>query len=65
MMLVELGTYSTPLMTTTWGLIIAIGVLSAGGAGMAGPSVLMAATARLMPAERRGMAAALCAEQPG
>ncbi|MDO9437678.1 MFS transporter [Hydrogenophaga sp.] len=56
LMLVALGTYITPLMTTTWGLIIAIGVLSAGGAGMAGPSVLMAATARLMPAERRGMA---------
>ncbi|QHE85241.1 MFS transporter [Hydrogenophaga sp. BPS33] len=56
LMLVALGTYITPLMTTTWGLIIAIGVLSAGGAGMAGPSVLMAATARLMPAARRGMA---------
>ncbi|WP_372660766.1 MFS transporter [Hydrogenophaga sp.] len=55
-LLVALGTYLTPLMTTTAGLIVAIGVLSAGGAGMAGPSVLMAATARLMPPERRGMA---------
>ncbi len=55
-MLVALGTYLTPLMTSTWGLIVAIGVLAAGGAGMAGPSVLMAATARLIPAERRGMA---------
>jgi predicted MFS family arabinose efflux permease len=54
--LVALGTFITPLMTTTAGLILAIGVLSAGGAGMAGPSVLMAATARLMPPERRGMA---------
>jgi predicted MFS family arabinose efflux permease len=43
-------------MTTTWGLILTIGVLSAGGAGMAGPSVLMAAASRLIPAERRGMA---------
>ena len=55
-LLVALGTFLTPLMTTTWGLIFAIGVLAAGGAGMAGPSVLMAATARLIPAERRGMA---------
>jgi predicted MFS family arabinose efflux permease len=31
-------------------------VLSAGGAGMAGPAVLMAATTRLIPAEWRGLA---------
>ena len=42
-LLVALGTFITPLMTTTAGLIFAIGVLAAGGAGMAGPSVLMAA----------------------
>ena len=54
--LVALGTFITPLMTTTWGLILAIGVLSAGGAGMAGPAVLMAATTRLIPAEKRGLA---------
>lgn len=35
--LVALGTFITPLMTTTAGLIFAIGVLAAGGAGMAGP----------------------------
>ncbi len=55
-LLVALGTLLTPLMTTTGGLILAIGVLAAGGVGMAGPSVQMAATARLIPAERRGMA---------
>ncbi len=55
-LLVALGTVITPYMTSTAGLILAIGVLSAGGAGMAGPSVLMAATARLIPIERRGMA---------
>jgi predicted MFS family arabinose efflux permease len=54
--LVAIGTFITPLMTTTAGLIFAIGVLSAGGAGMAGPAVLMAATTRLIPAERRGLA---------
>ncbi len=55
-LLVALGTFITPLMTTTAGLILAIGVLSAGGAGMAGPAVLMAATMRLIPNERRGLA---------
>jgi predicted MFS family arabinose efflux permease len=43
-------------MTSTLGLIFAIGVLAAGGAGMAGPAVLMAATTRLVPPERRGLA---------
>jgi predicted MFS family arabinose efflux permease len=54
--LVAIGTFITPLMTTTWGLILAIGVLSAGGAGMAGPAVLMAATTRLIAPEKRGLA---------
>ena len=54
--LVAIGTALTPFMTTTVGLIFAIGVLSAGGAGMAGPSVLMAAATRLIPPEKRGMA---------
>ena len=55
-LLVALGTFITPLMTTTAGLIFAMGVLAAGGAGMAGPSVLMAASARLVPAHQRGLA---------
>lgn len=54
--LVAVGTALVPYMQTTWGLILAIGVLAAGGAGMAGPSVLMAATTRLVPAEKRGLA---------
>lgn len=54
--LVALGTALTPFMTTTAGLVFAIGVLAAGGAGMAGPSVLMAATTRLIAPARRGMA---------
>ncbi len=54
--LVAVGTALTPFMTSTAGLILAIGVLAAGGAGLAGPSVLMAATTRLVPPERRGMA---------
>ena len=54
--LVALGTILTPLMTSTAGLIFAIGVLAAGGAGMAGPSVLMGATSRLVSPEKRGLA---------
>ena len=54
--LVAVGTALVPLMHSTWGLVLAIGVLAAGGAGMAGPSVLMAATTRLIPPERRGIA---------
>jgi predicted MFS family arabinose efflux permease len=55
-LLVALGTFITPYMTTTLGLVLAIGVLSAGGAGMAGPAVLMAATTRLIAPEKRGLA---------
>jgi len=54
--LVALGVFITPWMASTAGLIFAIGLLSAGGAGMAGPAVLMAAAMRMIPAERRGMA---------
>ena len=54
--LIAIGTAITPYMTSTLGLIFSIGVLAAGGAGMAGPSVLMAATTRMIPPERRGMA---------
>ena len=54
--LVALGTFITPFMTSTAGLIFSIGVLAAGGAGMAGPSVLMAATTRLVSAAQRGIA---------
>jgi MFS family permease len=55
-LLVAAGTALVPFMQSTWGLIFAIGVLAAGGAGLAGPSVLMATTTRMMPPERRGMA---------
>ncbi len=57
--LVAVGTIITPLMTSTAGLIFAVGVLAAGGAGMAGPSVLMAAATRLVPPERRGFSTGL------
>lgn len=55
-LLVAIGTFITPWMGSTLGLSFAVGVLAAGGAGMAGPAVLMAATTRLVPPERRGVA---------
>jgi MFS family permease len=55
-LLVALGTFLTPWMHSTAGLVFAIGVLAAGGAGMAGPAVLMSATTRLVPVHRRGLA---------
>ena len=55
-LLVALGTFLTPWMHSTAGLVFAIGVLAAGGAGMAGPAVLMSATSRLIAADKRGIA---------
>jgi sugar phosphate permease len=56
LLMVAVGTALIPHMQSAWGLNLAIGVLAAGGAGLAGPSVLMAATTRLIPEARRGMA---------
>ena len=53
--LVALGTVITPYLTSTFGLIVSIGMLSAGGAGMAGPAVLMAASMRLLPPAKYGL----------
>ncbi len=55
-LLVALGTWLIPRMHSTVGLVVAIGVLAAGGAGMAGPAVLMAAVTRLVEPARRGFA---------
>ena len=54
--MVAVGTFITPYMTTTAGLIFAIGIMAAGGAGIAGPAVLMAACARFIPPAKHGMA---------
>lgn len=59
LLLVAIGTALVPWMTSTAGLVFAIGVLAAGGAGMAGPAVLMSATARLVPPDKRGIASGI------
>ena len=57
--LVTVGTVLTPYATTTWMLIFLIGVVAAGGAGMAGFGVLMSAVGRALPPEKRGMASGI------
>src|SRR6266513_1495075 len=47
--LVRLGTVLTPHAHSTWMLILLIGVVAAGGAGMAGLGVLMSAVGRAAP----------------
>ncbi len=55
-LLVAAGTVITPFMGSTLGLTVAVGLMAAGGAGMAGPAVLMATTTRLIPEAKRGIA---------
>ncbi len=57
--LVTLGTILTPYATSTWLLVFLIGVVAAGGAGMAGLGVLMSAVGRATPPEKRGMASGI------
>ncbi len=57
--LVMLGTVLTPHATTTWMLVLLIGVVAAGGGGMAGLGVLMSAVARALPPEKRGIASGM------
>ena len=54
--LVAIGTFITPFMTSGVGLAITLGVLSAAGSGAASFSVLIGAAAQRLPAEARGTA---------
>ena len=57
--LVMLGTVLTPYASSTLMLILLIGVVSAGGAGMAGFGVLMSSVVRVVPPEKRGLASGM------
>src|SRR5437773_1158300 len=57
--LVMLGTVLTPHATSTWMLVLLIGVVAAGGGGMAGLGVLMSTVARALPPEKRGIASGM------
>ncbi|MBB3222916.1 MFS transporter [Pseudoduganella umbonata] len=50
------GSALTTQVTSEWGLIVAIGILSAAGAGAGSFSILIGATAKHIPAERRSFA---------
>lgn len=57
--LAAIGTALTPFMSSTAGLILALGVLSAAGSGAGSFSVLIGATAGRIAADRRGMSAGI------
>jgi predicted MFS family arabinose efflux permease len=54
-----IGWAITPLMSSSFGLIVSIGILTAAGAGAGSFSVLIGAAAQRLPAENRGMAAGI------
>ena len=54
-----LGSALTPFVTSSWGLILTMGVFSAMGAGACSFSVLLGAAAQRMPAESRGAASGI------
>ena len=56
-LLLAAGTALTPFMSSQWGLIMTMGLLSAAGAGAGSFSILIGATAQRLPAERRAFAA--------
>ncbi len=49
-----LGTLLIPFSSSTLALILSVGILSAGGAGFAGISVLMSSVSRVVPKEKVG-----------
>ncbi len=55
-LLLAAGSALTTQVTSEWGLIAAIGLLSAAGAGAGSFSILIGATAQHIPPERRSMA---------
>jgi MFS family permease len=57
LVVLSIGTALTPFMTSTFGLIVSLGVLSAIGSGAGSFSVLIGATAQRLTAEKRGTAA--------
>src|SRR6202171_1627083 len=56
---VAIGMALTPFMTSGFGLIVSLGVLSAIGSGAGSFSVLIGAAARRLPEDRRGKAAGI------
>jgi MFS family permease len=55
--MLAVGLAATPFMSSQWGLMLTLGVVSAAGAGAGSYSVLIGATAQRLPPERRPFAA--------
>lgn len=56
LVILALGSAVTPLMNSTWGLVMSLGLLSAIGSGAGSFSVLFGAAAARLPLEARGAA---------
>ncbi|MDN4054463.1 MFS transporter [Massilia sp. YIM B02763] len=54
--LLAAGLAATPFVSSQWGLLLTLGVLSAAGAGAGSFSILIGATAQRLPPERRAFA---------
>lgn len=59
LVILAIGTAMTPFMTSTFGLVVSLGLLAAIGSGAGSFSVLIGAAARHLPAEERGRAAGI------
>ena len=59
LILLSIGSALTPFMTSTFGLIVSLGLLSAIGAGAGSFSVLIGAAARHLAMDKRGKAAGI------
>ena len=57
--LLALGSATTPWMTSTWGLVVSLGLLSAVGSGATSFSVLIGAATTRLPVEARGAASGI------
>jgi MFS family permease len=55
--LLALGTALTPFVSSEWGLMLTLGVLTACGAGAGSFSILIGGTAQRLPADKRAFAA--------
>ena len=59
LLLLALGSAATPLMSSTWGLTVSLGLLSAIGSGATSFSVLIGAATTRLPIEARGAASGI------
>ena len=55
-LLLAVGTALTPFVSSQWALLITLGVMTAAGAGAGSFSILIGATARQLPPEKRAFA---------